>query len=63
MVVLMLYTNLVYVENVPKMGPSTGTGLHDHYKSEETAKGAAHQKVYTIILAVAVIYPCLYEIT
>jgi len=65
MCVLIMYVNLVYIENTANMKPSNLGKDHGHdgeWGVDET-RGYKLQRVYTIILACSILYPCLYEIT
>jgi hypothetical protein len=64
MVIVFMYTSVVYVHNTPNMEPSDSTYHEDdnvHYSPEQQEKGKKLQRIYNAILACAVIYPCLYE--
>ena len=55
-----MYTNLVYIENTANMRPSNMVEEdHKHAKN----KGEDLQRIYCLILAISVVYPCGYEIT
>lgn len=61
MFVLVMYVNVVYIENTARMKPSNSLETTHDDVDEVTLNGLTLQRIYTGILTAAVIYPLLYE--
>lgn len=60
MFVLVMYVNVVYIENTARMKPSNSDTTHDDLGEE--VHGVILQRIYTGILTASVVYPLLYEV-